>query len=97
MAIHVIYSPQAALPGQTLAYTWEGRTLTARLEPQGLEETYDLSSLQPGDEVSEVQPEVLPFSPLISAHVDENGDLHVALLLWYEGEEPTELEEVLDG
>jgi hypothetical protein len=95
--IHIRYSPQAALPGQSLAYTWTGRILTARLEPQGLEEVFDLSTLQPGDEVTGVEPETLPFSPLISARVDEDGDLHVALLRWYEGEEPTELEEVLDG
>jgi hypothetical protein len=97
MAIHVTYSPQAALPGQSLAYTWTGRVLTARLEPQGLEEIYDLSSLQPNDEVTGVEPETLPFSPLISARVDEDGDLHVTLLFWYEGEEPKNFEEVIDG
>jgi hypothetical protein len=95
--IHIRYSPQAALPGQSLSYSWEGRVLTARWEPQGLEEVFDLSSLQPGDEVASIEPEALPFSPLISARVDEDDDLHVTLLLWYEGEEPTELEEVIDG
>jgi len=97
MPIYIRYSPQAALPGQSLSYSWQGRVLTARLEPQGLEEVFDFSALQPGDEVAEVQPEALPFSPLISAHVDEGGNLHVMLLLWYEGEEPENLEEVIDG
>jgi hypothetical protein len=62
------------------------------------QETYNLSALQPGDEVAGVEPEVLPFSPLISARCLEDGTLEVVLLHWYDGgEEPQLAEEVLDG
>ena len=62
------------------------------------QEAYDLSALQPGDKVVEVEPEALPFSPLISARCAEDGTLEVVLLRWYEGGEKPELaEEVLDG
>lgn len=87
--IEVSYAEQVGLPGHRLCYHLQGGVLTATLErPDGtsLEEVYDLSALQPGDEVVGAEPEVLPFSPLISARVDEEGNLHLKLLLWYEGE-----------
>lgn len=87
--MQIIYAEQVALPGHKLRYRLQDGTLTATLErPDGttLEEQYDLSALQPGDEVVGVEPEVLPFSPLISARRDESGVLHLHLLLWYEGE-----------
>jgi hypothetical protein len=103
--IRVRYTPQVGLPGQTLHYSWTGRVLTATLtravdgqEEEIGEEVYDLSALQPGDEVVRVEPEVLPLSPLISARCLEDGTLEVVLLHWYDGCEETELaEEVLDG
>ena len=84
----ITYTEQVALPGHKLRYSLQDGVLTATLErPDGtLEEQYDLSGLQPGDEVVGVEPEVLPFSPLISARRDESGVLHLHLLLWYEGE-----------
>ncbi len=66
-----------------------GSTLTAILErPDGtaIEEVYDFSGLRPGDEIVGVEPENLPFSPLVSARMSEEGKLHLQLLLWYEGE-----------
>ena len=87
--IQITHVEQVALPGHKLRYRLQDDVLTATLErPDGtsLEEQYDLSGLQPGDEVAWVEPEVLPFSPLISARRDESGVLHFHLLLWYEGE-----------
>lgn len=87
--MRVSYVEQVGLPQHRLRYRWESRVLTARLErPDGstLEEHYDLSGLQPGDEVVGAEPEVLPFSPLLWAKVDEQGTLYLKLLLWYEGE-----------
>jgi hypothetical protein len=103
--IRVRYIPQAGLAGQTLHYSWTGRVLTATLkrtigwqEEELDQEIYDLSLLQPGDEVARVEPEALLFSPLISARCTEDGTLEVVLLYWYEGgEEPELAEEVLDG
>jgi len=96
----VRYTPQLALPGHRIVYTWQGRVLTATLyrgEEEVGQEVYDLSTLQPGDEVTEAEPEVLPFSPMVSARCTEEG-LEVALLYWYEGgEEPELAEEVPDG
>ena len=103
--IRVRYIPQLGLSGQALHYSWAGRVLTATLkrttggqEEELGQEVYDFSALQPGDEVAGVEPEALPFSPLVSAWCLEDGTLEVALLHWYEGVEPSELaEEVLDG
>jgi len=99
--IRVRYTPQVGLPGHRIAYTWQGRVLTAALYrgEEGVgQEIYDFSVLQPGNEVVEVEPEVLPFSPLVSARCLENGTLEVVLLHWYGGgEEPELAEEVLDG
>jgi len=103
--IRIRYVPQVGLPGQTLHYSWTERVLTATLkrtvggwEEEVGQETYDLSALQPGNEVVEVEPEVLPFSPLISARCAEDGTLEVVLLYWCEsGEEPEPAEEVIDG
>jgi hypothetical protein len=96
----VRYIPQVALPGHRIVYTWQGRVLTAALYrgEEGVgQEAYDLSVLQPGDEVTEVEPEALPFSPLVSARCTEEG-LEVVLLYWYDGdEEPEPAEEVIDG
>jgi len=102
--IRVRYIPQIGLPGHTLHYSWAGRVLTATLkrtvggqEEDVGQEVYDLSVLQPGDEVDGVEPEVLPFSPLISAQCLEGGTLQVALLYWHDGgEEPELAEEVID-
>ena len=102
--IRVRYVPQVGLPGQTLHYSWTGRVMAATLkrtlgkqeEVVGTE-TYDLSLLQPGDEVVGVEPEALPFSPLVSARCAEDGTLEVTLLYWYQGKEPELAEEVLDG
>ena len=82
------YAEQVGLPGHRLRYLLQDGVLIATLErPNGttLEEVYDLSGLQPGDEVEEAEPEVLPFSPLLYAKRDEEGNLHLKLLLWYEG------------
>jgi hypothetical protein len=96
--IRVSYVPQVGVLGRNLSYAWSGRSLRVRLEPDGREEICDLSTLRPGDEVVGVEPEALPFSPLISARCLEDGTLKVVLLHWYEGVEPPELgEEVLDG
>jgi hypothetical protein len=95
--IKITYIPQVGMPGKNLAYTWARRTLKARLEPDGLEENYDFSALQPGDEVAEVEPEVFPFSPLVYARCQDDGTLEVTLLRWYEGSEEPKLAEVLDG
>jgi hypothetical protein len=103
--IRVRYVPQLGLPGQTLHYSWSGRVLTATLKRTLSEqeevlggEIYDLSSLEPGDEVVGVESEAFPFSPLVSARCTEDGTLEVILLHWYEGVEPPVLdEEVLDG
>jgi hypothetical protein len=102
--IRVKYVPQVGLLGQALHYTWAGRALTATLrrtvgerEEEVGQETYDLSVLQPGDEVIGVEPEALPFSPLISARCAEDGTLEVVLLYWHgSGEEPELAEEVID-
>lgn len=83
------YAEQVGLPGHRLRYRLRDGVLTATLErPDGtaLEEVYDLSGLQPGDEVEKAEPEVLPFSPLLYAKRDEEGNLHLKLILWYEGE-----------
>jgi hypothetical protein len=103
--IRVRYVPQVGLPGHTPRYSWAGRvlavtvtrTLGEREEVVGTE-TYDLSVLQPGDEVEGAEPEALPFPPLVSARCLGDGTLEVALLYWYEGgQEPELAEEVLDG
>ena len=103
--IRIRHVPQLRLPGQTLHYVWTGRILTATLkrildgqEEELGQEVYDLSILQPEDEVVGVEPEVLAFSPLVSARCLEDGTLEVILLHWYDGgEEPELAEEVLDG
>jgi len=98
--IRISYTPQVGLPGHRIVYTWQGRMLTATLyrgEEELGQEAYDLSALQPGDEVVGVEPEVLSFSPLVSARCAEDGTLEVVLLHWYDGEEPELSEEVLDG
>jgi hypothetical protein len=103
--IRVRYAPQVGLPGHSLRYSWAGRVLTASLvrtlgeqEEEPDQEVYDLSVLQPGDEVEGAEPEMFPFSPLVSARCLEDGTLEVVLLYWYEGgEEPELAEEVLDG
>ncbi len=104
--IRVHYIHQAGPAGHRISYAWEGRVLTATLYKKTLyrgseiagQETYDLSALQPGDEVEGVEPDVLPFSPLISARCLEDGTLEAVLLYWYDGvEEPKLAKEVLDG
>jgi len=99
--IRARYTAQVAPPGHRLIYAWRGRVLTATLyrgENEVGRETYDLSVLQPGDEVVGIEPEALPFSPLVSARCLGDGTLKVVLLHWYEGgEEPKLAEEVIDG
>jgi len=99
--IRARYTAQVAQPGHRLIYTWQGRMLTAALyrgENEVGRETYDLSVLQPGDEVVGIEPEALPFSPLVSARCLGDGTLEVVLLRWYEGgEEPKLAEEVING
>ena len=109
--IRISYAPQAGLPGKRLAYSWSGRTLSAQLVEEAVdpgtgqatqnvvaEETFDFSALQPGDRVTEITPEALPFSPVVAAEVDANGDLAVTLLYWYQAGEPTDKQpEVLNG
>jgi len=109
--IRISYAPQVGLPGQRLSYAWSGRTLTAQLVEEAAdpntgqatqtvlgEEVFDFGSLQPGDRVVEFTPEVLPFSPVVSAEVDINGDLAVTLLYWYQAGEPADKQpEVLNG
>lgn len=96
--IRINYTPQSGPPGKRLAYSWSGRVLTATLEPDGTREVCDFSGLQPGDRVTEITPDVLPFSPVVSAEVDAAGDLHVTLLYWYgPGDPPEKASEVIDG
>jgi len=102
--IRVKYVPQVGLLGQALRYSWTGRVLTATLkrtvggqEEELGQETYDLSVLQPGDKVIGVEPEALPFSPLVSARCLEDGTLEVVLIYWHDGNKEPELaEEVID-
>lgn len=98
--IRISYKSQLALPGRSLRYSWRGRTLIAQMLIDGAvaaEEAYDLSVLQPGDEVEHIEPDSLSFSPLLSARCTADGTLEVTLLYWYEGNEPTLTEEVHDG
>lgn len=98
--IRIDYRPQLALPGYSLRYSWRERILTAQILRDGAlvaEEDYDLSVLQPGDEIERVEPENLPISPLLSARAADDGTLDVVLLYWYEGNEPQLSEEVRDG
>ena len=97
--IRVRYAPQVALPGHRIVYTWQGRSLTATLyrgDEEVGQEVCDLSLLEPGDEVVGEEPEVLSFSPLLSARCLEDGTLEAVLLYWYEGEEPELTEEVIE-
>jgi hypothetical protein len=100
--IRARYIPQVGLPKHYLSYAWEGLTLTATLY-QGEEvvgqEVYDLSVLQPGDELVNVNPTTLPFSPLVAAKRIDGETLEAVLLHWHEpGDEP-ELgeEEIVNG
>ncbi len=100
--VRVRYIPQVGLPKCRLSYTWEDLTLTATLyrgEEVVGQEVYDLSDLQTGDEVVNVEPTALPFSPLVSAKRIDSETLEVALLYWHEsGDEPElEEEEIVDG
>ena len=98
--VRISYQSQLALPGHSLRYSWQGRSLVAQMLQHGqivAEETYDLSMLQPGDEVERIEPDSLSFSPLLSARCTADGTLEVALLYWYEGDEPEFSEEVRDG
>jgi hypothetical protein len=62
------------------------------------QEVYDLSSLQPGDEVVNVIPQALPFSPLIAAKRIDGETLEAVLLYWHEpGDEPELEEEIVEG
>ncbi len=102
MIRRVRYIPQAGLPKHHLSYTWEGLTLTATLYRGGEvvgQEVYDLSDLQPGDEVVNVKPKALPLSLLIAAKRIDGETLEVALIYWHEpGDEPElDEEEIVDG
>lgn len=98
--VRISYKSQLALPGHSLRYSWQGRSLVAQMLRDGqivAEETYDLSVLQPGDELERVEPERMLICPLLSARCTADGTLEVALLYWYEGDEPEFSEEVRDG
>lgn len=100
--IRVRYVPQVGLPKHYLSYVWEGLTLTATLyrgEEVVGQEVYDLSALQPGDEVVNVKPTALPFFPLIAAKRIDSETLEVALLYWHESGDEPELgeEEIVEG
>jgi hypothetical protein len=101
--IRVRYIPQVGLPSCHLSYSWEGLTLTATLyrnEEVVGQEVYDLSALQqPGDEMVNVNPRALPFSPLITAKRIDGETLEVGLLYWHEPDDEPELgeEEIVDG
>ena len=82
--VNATYVHQVPLPGRSLRYRWDGWTLTATLLPDGAAETFDFSGLAPGDRVVEFALEKLSFSPVVSAEVDEQGILRVALLSWEE-------------
>lgn len=97
--IKVTYVPQISLPNHYIRYTTDGRLLTVLVVrgEHGDREQFDFSGLQPGDFVEDVEPEALPINPIVSARCLEDGTLELKLLLWYEGEEPRDLEEVIDG
>jgi hypothetical protein len=100
--IRVRYIPQVGLPKHYLSYVWEGLNLTAILyrgEEVVGREVYDLSALQLGDEVVNVKPRALPFSPLVAAKRIDGETLEAVLLYWHEPDDEPELgeEEIVEG
>lgn len=96
--ITITYIKQVSLPGQKIKYIWNNRVLTAQLlqnEEVIKEEVFDLSVLNDGDELESVETDNFSFSPLINAK-NINNNLEVTLLYWYEGEEPTLEDEVIE-
>lgn len=112
MSIYFEQIPQAGLPDATLGYAWSGRVMTATLyhverDDDGAvrsqvavaSEDFDFSSLAAG-EMAQVEPQVLPVTPVVSAVCDESGDLHVSVVNWYDPQyeaTPQQMTEVLDG
>jgi len=104
--------PQAGLPDAAFDYAWRGRVLTATLyhvergeggavvrQTPIVSEDFDFSGLAAGD-VAQIEPQVLPVNPVVSALCDESGDLHVQVVRWYDPQyeaAPTLEKEVLDG
>lgn len=83
--MNVTYSPQRN--DNKVAYAVSGEVITATIGPDS--DTFDLSVLQPGDRVTDVQT-TLPYSPLISAERKADGSLDVVLLYTYAPDEPNE-------
>lgn len=101
--IKVNFIKQVSLPGQKINYIWNNRILNAQLIKDNTiqkEEIFDLSVLNVGDEIANVETEHFSFCPLLNAKNIE-GNLEVSLLYWYEGEEPELadqiIKEVTDG
>ncbi len=112
MTIYFEKIPQAGLDGASLGYAWSGRVLTATLyhvehgddgaiasQTAVASEDFDFSGLAAG-EMAQVEPQVLPVTPVVSAVCDESGDLHVSVVNWYDPQyeaTPQQMTEVLDG
>ena len=112
MSIEFVQIPQAGLPAAAFDYAWRGRVLTTTLyhvergedgavasRTAVATEVFDFSGLAAGD-VAQIEPQVLPVNPVVSALCDESGDLHVQVVRWYDPRyeaAPTLEKEVLDG
>ena len=104
--------PQANLPDAAIGYEWNGRVLTAT--PYYVErgedgavasqtavasEAFDFSGLAAGN-VAQIEPQVLSVNPVVHAECDDNGDLHVQVVIWYDPRyenAPETQTEVLNG
>jgi hypothetical protein len=80
--IEINFHKQVGLPGKEIEYSWDGRILTAKLIPDNITEVFDLSSLEPGDEIETTEVSNFPFPPLIAAKVLDDNTLVVDLLFW---------------
>lgn len=104
-------TPQANLPNATFEYAWNGRVLTATLNhverdddgavlsvTQVASEDFDFSGLL-ADEIAEVETQVIPINPVVSAYCDSSGDLYVNVVDWYDplhDSAPEQSTEVID-
>ncbi len=86
--VKVYFSPQVALPGEQIEYSFRGEVVTAKIGDT--EDVFDFSSLPDGELDMEREIEtVLPVCPIISAkRVD--GILHLELLNWIDSDAPYE-------
>ncbi len=95
--IKVFFTPQVALPGEKIEYSFHGETLTASL--RGETDVFDLSVLPDGEldrggggdeggDEKQIET-VLPVCPIVSAKRVE-GVLHLELLNWIESDAPYE-------